>query len=345
MGKKTLLALALAAVAALGTTSSAMAATVPSTNVTDFSAKITTAKLVLENLLPDGLEVPGSDPTLAGKTINVTGTISKAGKVSIAPSGFDFPEVSLGEAIGGISGISADIVLGQQASGTLTTTNGNFSLPLNLGVQLRAAFGELNITCLVKGLSFTFGTGNVTGWTSLFGAPWSSAGKSFALTGQSALPNLNSVPDADCPSAVKALAAGQLPAGLKVALKLSGTTTIGSTYKVPAVATLSGSASPTFSSAGKSSVKVKCAGSSTKNRACVGTVSVVVASKGVTVSAPFSASAGKTVTVPLTFGSGQKLAIRGASKASSVKVSSKLNIVVDNGKGVSNKSGSLTAKK
>ncbi len=335
MGKKTILVLALAAVASLGATSSAMAAAPKPTDVTDFSAKVSNAKLVIEGLLPDGIEVPGNDPALVGKSINITGTISKSGVVSIAPSGFDFPAVSLEGAIGGISGISADIILGQQATGSLNTATGAFTLPLNLGVQLQAAFGEPNIQCLVRGLSFSFGTGNVTGWTSLFGSPWS--GGNFALTGQSALPSIASVPDADCPTAVKALAGGAIPAGTKVALKLVGTTTIGTAYKKPAAGSLSGSANVTVAK-GKnvtSAIKVKCA---TASRDCAGEVSLALASKGVTLSAPYTAKSGKTVSVTLPVSNAQKLAL------GKKKVTGKVSISVDNGTGALNKAGSVLVK-
>lgn len=342
MAKKLVLTFAVAAFAALGGASSAAAAT-PSTNVTDLSLKITTAKLIVDGLLPDGIEVPGSDPALVGKTINVDGTLSYGGKVSIAPSGFDFPAVGLGDALP-IPGVTADIVLGETSStGTLNTTTGAATVPLNLGVVLGAP--DLGISCLIKGLNFGFTTGNATvGTTTLFGSAYSKTTGAVALTGKANLPDISKISLSDC--SIAGLAAGLGISGKAVALKLSGTATIGTSYKKPAVATLSGSSSTTFDKNGKSTgVKVKCGGTASTSRPCAGTVSVVVASKGVTVSAPYTAAPGKTVTVPLQFAAGQKSLIRGTSSAANVSVSSKVNISVDNGTGVKDKSGTLKAAK
>jgi len=343
MAKRIVLTFAVAALAAVGSASSAVAATPKSTDVTDLSLKITTAKLIVDGLLPDGIEVPGSDPTLAGKTINVNGTLSYGGKVSISPSGFDFPAVGLGDALP-IPGVTADIVLGEASStGTLNATTGVASVPLSLGVVLGAP--DLGISCLIKGLNFNFTTGNATiGSTTLFGSPYSKSAGTVALTGTAALPNIATISLSEC--SIAGLAAGLGISGKPVALKLSGTATIGTSYKKPAVATLSGSASTTFKANGTSTgVKVKCAGTATTSRPCVGTVSVVVASKGVTVSAPYTAAPGKTVSVPLQFAAGQKASIRGSSSAANVSVASKLNISVDNGTGVANKAGTLKAAK
>lgn len=340
MGKKFFLTSAVAALAALGAASGASAAS-SSNDVTDFSVKFTSAKLVITGLLDDGLEVPGTDPALAGKTINVAGTLSKGGKVSIAQSGFDFPAVSLDGAGLPIPGLVADIVLTSPSkTGTFNTTTGAVSIPLSLGVSIGTADGSIG--CLIKGLNFTFGTGSITGPT-LIGEAWNKTSGNLAIVGKSAIPDVSKIPLSECP--IAGLAAGLGISGAPVGLKLVGKTTIGTSYKTPAVGTISGSVSNlSFSKTGsgsntsnKGSLKVKCSGTSTKNRGCAGTITITI--KGQTVTVPFTAGASKTVTVNVPVTAAQRSAI-GTNK----KTSASIVLDVENGTGKTY-SGNITLKK
>ncbi len=330
MVKRILIASCVAAMAALGMSSVASAATVPATNVTDFGLTVTNAKIVVAGLLPDGLEIPGSDPTLAGKTIHVNGTLSKGGTLSIGTSGFDFPAISLGDALP-IPGINLDIVQTEGTTGSFNTTSGAVSIPLKLGVDLGAP--DLGLSCLIKGLNFTFTTGNATaGGTTLFGSAWNKSTGAITLTGTSAIPESSAISAADCP--IVSLLAGAGISGKAVALKLSGTTTIGTTYKIPAKATLPSSA-PKFSK-GKSTISVTCAGSSSKNRDCSGTLQVNVGTtKGTPVS--YTAKAGKKASVQVTLTAAQISAIGKKSTSASIV------LVVDGGTGAT-KSVKVTNK-
>jgi len=329
MFKKSLIASSVAALAAFAMASTASAATVPATNITDFGVKFTTAKIVVDGLLPDGLEIPGSDPTLVGKTINVNGTLSKSGKLSVGTSGFDFPAIGLGDALP-IPGITLDIVQTDATTGTFNTTTGAVSMPLKLGVSLGADLGGgASLSCLIKGLNFTFTTGNVSvGSTTLFGSPWNKTTRAITMTGKSAIPQSSAISSADCP--IVSLLQGAGISGKAVLLKLSGTTTIGTTYKIPAVATLSKSLPSTVKfTKGKNSVSVTCAGSSAKNRDCAGTLQLNVGtSKGTAVA--FSAKAGKSSSVQLTLTSAQVTAL-GTKKLAK---SASLILTGDDGKSV-----------
>lgn len=323
MFKRTLVAASIAAFSVLGIATTASAATVPSTNVTDFGISVTSAKIVVADLLPDGIEIPGSDPTLVGKTININGTLSKGGKVSIGTSGFDFPSIGLGDALP-IPGVNLDIVQTGTTLGTFNSTTGAISLPLNLGVSLSADLGGgAGLSCLIRGLNFTFTTGNATaGTTTLFGSAWNKTTRAITITGTSQIPADTSISSAECP--IKSLLAGAGVSGKAIALKLSGTTTIGTTFKIPAKTTLPSTA-PKFSK-GKSSVSVTCAGSSSKNRDCSGTVQLDVGTnKGTAVS--YTAQAGKKATVQIVLTPAQISAIGKKS------VSASLILTTDNGTG------------
>lgn len=267
MFKRTLVATAVASMATLGMAGSASAAT---TDVADFHLTISNSKIVVADLLPDGLEIPGSDPALAGKTINIDGVIDKSGKIKIGTAGFDFPAVSLGDALP-IPGVDLDIVQTDPASGKFGTTGTN--IPLHLGVSLSAYGGS--ISCLIKGLNFTFTTGNTTvGPTTLLGSPWNSTTRAVTLTGKSAIPAVSSISSADCPIVSLLSSAGI--AGKAVALKLAGTTTIGTKYLAPAKLTVSSSTLKFSKGKGKGIVSATCAGSSSKARACTGTIALTV---------------------------------------------------------------------
>lgn len=342
MAKKFFLTASVAALTALGAATGATAATTPSTNVTDFSVKFTSAKLIIVGLLDDGLEVPGTDPALAGKTINVSGTISYGGKINIAPTGFDFPGVGLGSALP-IPGLAADILLTDPTTtGTLNKTTGAVSIPMKLGVNIGTEDGSIG--CLIKGLNFTFTTGN-TG--SLIGSAWNKTTGDLAITGQAPLPVVGNIPLSECP--IAGLAAGLGIDGKPVQLKLTGKTTIGTKFLIPAAATISGSVSNlswsktgTGSNTGnKGSLKVKCAGTSTKNRPCAGKVDITIGtgSAARTISVAYTAGAGKTVTLTVPVTAAQRAAIGTNSKKSA-----SIQLGVNNGTGKTY-AGKVTLKK
>jgi hypothetical protein len=315
MFKKSLIATSVAALAALGIAASASAGTTApaATSVADFSVKFTSAKIVVAGLTE--VEIPGSDPTLAGKVINVNGTINGAGQVSIGTSGFDFPAIGLGDSLP-IPGVNLDIIQTAATTGTFNTTSGAVSLPLKLGVSLGADLGGgAALSCLIKGLNFTFTTGNVVqDSTTLFGSPWNKTTRALTLTGKSAIPDSSKISAADCP--IVGLLAGAGISGKAVLLKLVGTTTIGA-YKAPAVATLPKSLPATVKFVkGKNTVIVTCAATTgtTANRDCAGTLQVDVGTtKGTPVS--FAAKAGKTANVELKLSNSQVTAIGSKTKA------------------------------
>lgn len=313
MGKKFFLTAAVAALAALGGASAASAAAPKSTDITDFSVKFTSAKLVIAGLLDDGVEVPGSDPALAGKTINVSGVISKGGKVKLAPSGFDFPAISLDGAGLPIPGLQADIVMTKASTtGSVNSTSGAVSIPLSLGVSIGADLGGgLSLSCLIKGLDFTFGTGSVSatgssGDVQLNGEAWNKTTGTLALTGKANLPDISKLSTSDC--SIKDLAAGLNISGKPVLLKLVGTTTIGTKFLTPSVPSVSSSSLPF--KGGKGTVEVKCSGKASANRGCAGSVSLTVA--GETLTKSFTTSGGKPAKVSLTLSAAQKTAIKAA---------------------------------
>ena len=320
MFKKILVASSVSAMAAMAISGSASAAS--TSGVADFHLTINNAKIVVADLLPDGIEIPGSDPALVGKTINIDGVIDAKGNVKIGKSGFDFPAISLGDALP-IPGVNLDIVQTDAATGTLTST-GVSRMPLKLGVSLSADLGGgAGLSCLIKGLNFNFSTGNATvGPTTLLGSAWNKTTRAITLTGTSAIPNSSAISSADCP--IVSLLAGAGISGKAVALKLGGTTTIGSKYLPAAKATISSSTLKFTKGSGKNIVKVTCAGSASKARACVGTVALTV---GGTTGAPVSinVSPGKSVSYTIALTPGQVTAVGKKTLTGS------LNAVIDRG--------------
>lgn len=329
---KTTVAAALA-VGALTAAVPAGAATTRPTDVTDLTLTISKAKLIVETLAPNGVEVSGTDPVLGGKPVQVAGTITRDGKtLRVAPAGFIFPVLPVPLDKVGVKDVSIDLIQSKQAAGTIDPASGRVTMPLSLAIQLRSP--SLGLNCLIKGFDVTFGTGTVTVGTGtsapkLTGAVLNKQTNSLTLVGAAKIPDASKIPTSECDVVSRLVASGL--SGKSLGLSITGNSVVGTSYRIPAAASLT-STRVAFSSK-RATVPVTCVGSGAANRACAGTLSLTVnTSTPFTLTANWAAAAGRTASATFTLTDTQRSAIRNHRVSGRLTTpTGKLLAVTDNG--------------
>jgi hypothetical protein len=200
-----------ATVAALGASATASAAVVPG----QFNLHFTSVKIVLGSLAE--VQIPGADPALAGKAVDLNAGIDPAGTITAYRNALSFPPV-------GLSGVPLTIGLAQTSSSTghFDDATNTLSLPLNIGVTVSSDL--ISGPCTIP-LSFTLDNGShdVVAGKTVAGAPYDPATGAITLAAVSTLPNVAALPAATCPADAAALIGVALPKGTPAGLQLSGT--------------------------------------------------------------------------------------------------------------------------
>lgn len=342
-GRSAAFAMVVVLMAAAGT---AQAAVTPKpSDVTDLTLTISSAKLIVETLAPNGVEVSGSDPVLQGKPVQVSGTLTRDNRIlRIAPAGFLFPELPIPEDKINFKGVSVDIIQMRQAVGSIDPVSGKVRIPMSLAIQLKAP--TLGLRCLIRGFDLTFGTDPVSVGTGaaapmLRGSVLDKATNSLTLVGAGKIPDASKIPASECDVVSRLVASGL--SGKSLGLSITGTSALGSAFRVPAVATAT--VTRVGFSSKRATVTVSCAGTDAANRGCAGTVSLTVnTSTPFTLTGAWRASAGRSATVSFSLTDAQRSAIRNNRvRGRLTPPTGRLSATVDNGTGVSRTLTSVTS--
>jgi hypothetical protein len=340
--------------AALGVALSISATASAAITQGQFNLHFTSAKVILGGLTT--LDVPGSDPALAGKTIDVKANVASDGTITAYRDALSFPTVPID-----VSGISANVGIVQtgKTTGTIDPNSYAMSLPLALGVRLDAS--SLGLPPCTIPVPFTFDTNShaVSGSDSVNGVAYDPATKAITLAAVAEVP-MTITPSDSCSADAATLIGGLLSSlgggggAMKIGIALSGTldmpggdfyadpdpVTTPPTTTVPTTPTTPTLTAPSIKvgSVGKvkkgvAAVTVTCAGTPATAKPCAGKATLSFKAKGKkkatkVASASYNAAAGKSATVKL------KVSASALKALKKVKGKASLAVTVSGGKAV-----------